>query len=122
MTDYEKVERLEEIKEQFEGLLEECRDIVRGTHEEDAARSYWIAHIECALSDDHGYLGGSVHPLQSTIEALGFPSCKVCGEQCEAKGDTLCIGCCVCPECGEDDCNGEPCAKCKEAQKEEGAS
>ena len=34
------------------------------------AEAYWIPHIVCALSHDHGYLGGSMVTLEDTINEI----------------------------------------------------
>lgn len=62
--------RLSEIKNEMLALLEEARCLIRGTHEEERAKSYWWAHIRCALDDDHMFLGGSMTTMQDTIDAL----------------------------------------------------
>jgi len=70
MSNYERAERLSEIKEQMLELLRAARGIVRGTSEEDRAGAYWLAHLRVALDSDHSYLGGSMCTMQETIEAL----------------------------------------------------
>lgn len=65
-----KAERLMEIKEEMLELLDEARMLVRGTHEEDRAGAYWLAHIRMALDNEHNYLGRGGCTMQSTIEAL----------------------------------------------------
>lgn len=65
-----RIERLVEIKEEMLELLSECHQLTRGTSEEDRARSYWLAHIRCALDDEHQFLGGSVITMQDTINGL----------------------------------------------------
>ena len=63
-------DELEEIQGHMLDLLGEAENLVSGTDEYDRARSYWIAHITTALTDDHGYLGGSMANMQQTIDAL----------------------------------------------------
>jgi hypothetical protein len=63
-------EELEEIQGQMLDLLGMAKNAVSGTPEASSAESYWIAHIEMALSNDHGYLGGSMTTMQDTIDAL----------------------------------------------------
>ena len=58
---------LEEIQEQMLNLLHEASGLLQGTDEYDAAKAYWLAHIETALTNDHGYLGGSMHTMQSGV-------------------------------------------------------
>lgn len=70
MTMDDRVARLVEIKEEMLELLRETQSLLRGTGEEERARSYWYAHIRMALDDDHSYLGGSMCTLQDSIDAL----------------------------------------------------
>ena len=64
------VEELEYIQEQMLDLLGQAENIVRGTSEASSAQAYWLAHIETALTNEHGYLGGSMTTMQDTIDAL----------------------------------------------------
>jgi len=64
------VEELEYIQEQMQDLLGQAANIVSGTSEASSAQAYWLAHIETALTNDHGYLGGSMTTMQDTIDAL----------------------------------------------------
>ena len=61
---------LEEIQQQMLNLLGEAEQMLSGTDEYDRAKSYWLAHIETALTNDHGYLGGSMSTMQDSIDAL----------------------------------------------------
>lgn len=65
-----RVFELEEIQQQILELLGEAEHLLQGTDEYDAAKSYWLAHIETALTKEHGYLGGSMHTMQDSIDAL----------------------------------------------------
>ena len=67
---HEKIDRLTEIQEEMEELIWEVSDLVRGTCAEDRAESYWMAHIKMALSNNNGYLGGSMVTMADTIEEL----------------------------------------------------
>jgi len=62
--------QLEQLQEQMLQLLGEADGILQGTSEHSAAQAYWLAHIETALTNDHGYLGGSMTTMQDTIDAL----------------------------------------------------
>ena len=64
------VEELEYIQEQMLDLLGQAESLVSGTSEASAAQAYWLAHIETALTNSHGYLGGSMTTMEDTIEAL----------------------------------------------------
>jgi len=66
----ERAYELQEIQQQILELLGEAEQLLSGTDEYDAAKSYWLAHIETALTKEHGYLGGSMHTMQDSIEAL----------------------------------------------------
>ena len=66
----ERAERLEEIQQEMLDLLNEARDLVSGTAEEDRAHHYWYAHVKTALTDDHDYLGGSMFTMHDAIRAL----------------------------------------------------
>lgn len=67
---HERAAELLEIKEKMLELLDEAQAIVYGTSEEQRAKSYWWAHIRCALDNEHSYLGGSMITMQETIEKL----------------------------------------------------
>lgn len=69
--DRQAADELAEIKEEMRELLDRALVALKGTSEEDRARSYWYAHMRCALDDDHGYLGGSMVTMQDSIDALG---------------------------------------------------
>jgi len=65
--------RLEDIQQEMLDLLEEARGIVADAADEmtyNRAKSYWIAHVTTALTNEHGYLGGSMFTMQNTIDAL----------------------------------------------------
>lgn len=69
----EAVERLEEIKEEIWELADEALRVTREVGDESDhqyAKGYWYAHIVTALDDESGYVGGSMGPLQSTIDRL----------------------------------------------------
>ena len=65
-------ERLTEIHGEIQELLEEARRLVQheGGIEWERAKSYWLAHIETALSKETGYLGGSMFTMEDTLRAL----------------------------------------------------
>jgi len=66
----ERADELEEIKDQIFDLIEQARDAVRGTPEESRAKSYWLAHIEMALTKESRYLGSSMVTMECTINDL----------------------------------------------------
>ncbi len=63
-------DELEELQGQMLDLLGAAESLLHGTSEYDSAKAYWLAHVETALSNDHGYLGGSMTTMQDTIDAL----------------------------------------------------
>lgn len=66
----ERGERLEEIAQEMSMLLDEAEGLVRGTPEEGRAKSYWVAHIAMALSDDHSYMGSSMSTMAESAREL----------------------------------------------------
>ena len=59
MADEESVERMEEIRDEMMGLLEEARELVQGTEAEDQFESYTAPHIIMALTKDHEFVGSN---------------------------------------------------------------
>lgn len=62
-------ERLQEIKEEFENLLDEAKRIVQlcaTKHEYERAKAYWINPIEWALENQRGGQGS----MEETIESI----------------------------------------------------
>lgn len=80
MSKQEDVERLNEIVYEIRELIDEARQIFRGTSEEDRFEGYPYAHIITALSKDHCYLGGSFITFQECIDGLE-------GEEDEQEGE-----------------------------------
>lgn len=68
----EDLERLTEIKDEIQELVEEAKGILPcGTGLTGRAESYWIPHILTALEKNNGgYLGGSMTTMQDTIDEL----------------------------------------------------
>jgi hypothetical protein len=69
----DQVERLQEIQEEMLALLDEAKDILRRSDNKflyEQARSYWLAHIKTALTNNHDYLGGSMVTMEDTIHGL----------------------------------------------------
>ncbi|MDB0568904.1 hypothetical protein LBW52_23155 [Ralstonia solanacearum] len=67
------VEALTQIQEQMLDLIENVRGILKAGGfggALDRAEDYWIAHLTCAISHDHGYLGRSGCTLEDTIEEI----------------------------------------------------
>ncbi|AYB50228.1 hypothetical protein C2I38_01185 [Ralstonia solanacearum] len=73
LTPSDVVEELTQIKEQMLDLIENVRGILKAGGFGSAlarAEDYWMAHLTCAISHDHGYLGRSGCTLQDTIEEI----------------------------------------------------
>ena len=67
------VDELGEIQTQILELVEQARALLRRNELQGAlmrAESYWIAHVTTAVSNNHGYLGGSTVSLQDTIDEI----------------------------------------------------
>tara|TARA_B000000557_G_C20416088_1_gene292607 strand:+ start:103 stop:423 length:321 start_codon:yes stop_codon:yes gene_type:complete len=61
-------QRFEEIIGEIKELLEEAIDLVPEGISRSRAESYWYAHMIVNVSDDHDYMGGSMHSMQDTLE------------------------------------------------------
>ena len=66
----ETIDRLSEIRCEIADLVAEARKLLRDTTETDRAKRTWLAHIRCALDNDHDDLGGSMVTMQDSIDAL----------------------------------------------------
>ena len=66
---------LREIKEQMRELLDQAKAILGDAPQitRQRAEAYWMAHIRCALDDDHEFAGGSMVTLQDSINELEDP-------------------------------------------------
>ena len=67
------VDELGEIQSQILELVEQARALLRRNELQGAlmrAEAYWIAHVTTAISNNHGYLGGSTVSLQDTIDEI----------------------------------------------------
>jgi len=72
MTRTEAVWRLEELAHEIYCMLDEMKDVLREAAPEELERAevYWMAHIDGALLNKKGWLGGSFISLGDTITAL----------------------------------------------------
>lgn len=61
-------QRFEEIIGEINELLEEAIDLVPEGIARDRAKSYWYAQMIVNISEDHEYMGGSMHSMQDTLE------------------------------------------------------
>ena len=67
------VDELGEIQSQILELVDQARALLRHNEYQGAlmrAEAYWIAHVTTAISNNHGYLGGSTVSLQDTIDEI----------------------------------------------------
>jgi hypothetical protein len=64
--------RLEELAEDIYDKLEKIREVLMDTNERvyEQADAYWLAHIDGALLNKGGYLGGSMVSLKDTLLRL----------------------------------------------------
>ena len=60
--------RFEEIIGEIKDLLEEALDLVPEGMSRSRADSYWYAHMIVNVTEDHGYMGGSMCSMQDTLE------------------------------------------------------
>jgi hypothetical protein len=71
----ESAERLLEIKEEIESLMDEAKRIIRNSGDKFAweqARGYWYAHILTSLDKNSEFLGSSMCTMQDTIDRLDY--------------------------------------------------
>lgn len=83
MNNADRVERLNEIKDEIAALVEEAAGLAdeAGGTIGRRARSYWYGHILGALDHEGSFGGSSMHALSQTIEEveqLDSP-CPTCG-------------------------------------------
>jgi len=68
----EKVERLRELADSIYDILAEMEQIIKelDPKEFEKAKLYWLSHIDGALENRGGYLGGSLISFSDTIKSL----------------------------------------------------
>ncbi len=68
----EAAQQLRELAEQIYQTLDEMRDVLQDAApgELNSAEAYWLAHIDMALENRGGFLGGSMIDLNDTIADL----------------------------------------------------
>lgn len=91
-------DRLKEIQEQMQDLLSEAKEIIRRGPKwnYDRAKSYWLAHVEMGLSNEHSYLGSAGCSMDDTINELEPPEvgvCETCGCDLDEGDDLECFDC-----------------------------
>ena len=62
--------RMEEIRHEMKGLVNEWERLVRGTHIEERAKGYIINHIRPCLDSDHGVMSRSTFTMEECEEDL----------------------------------------------------
>ena len=60
--------RFEEIIGEIRELLDEALDLVPEGFARSRAESYWYGNMIVNVTDDHGYMGGSMCSMQDTLE------------------------------------------------------
>ena len=69
----ELIDELREIQVQMLECLEQAKTLIKQSGQEmtlQRAESYWLAHTRIALTNDHGYLGGSMCSMEDTIAEI----------------------------------------------------
>jgi len=69
----ELIDELREIQMQMLECLEQAKALIKQSGQEmtlQRAESYWLAHAKMALTNDHGYLGGSMCSMEDTIAEI----------------------------------------------------
>ncbi|MDP2431800.1 MAG: hypothetical protein Q8O33_07195 [Pseudomonadota bacterium] len=67
------VDELREIQAQMLESLEQAKSLIEQSGLDitrQRAEAYWLAHARIALTNDHGYLGGSMCSMEDTIEEI----------------------------------------------------
>ncbi len=67
------IDELREIQAQMLECLEQAKTLIKQSGQEmtlQRAESYWLAHAKMALTNDHGYLGGSMVSMEDTIAEI----------------------------------------------------
>jgi len=92
MDKYEAVDRLRELAEEMYEAMDEMKQILSevAPGELERARSYWMAHIDGALENREGWLGGSMISFEDTVNAveeMDEELCEDCGERLKEDED-----------------------------------
>ncbi len=67
----EDINRLREIQEEILDLLHEAKGIISDyPGASSRAEAYWLAHAKMAITNEHGYLGGSMVTMEDTINEI----------------------------------------------------
>lgn len=66
-------DELRELQAQMLECLDQAKRLIEQTGQHitlQRAEAYWLAHVRIALTNDHGYLGGSMCSMEDTIEEI----------------------------------------------------
>lgn len=64
---------LRELQAQMLECLDQAQRLIRQADQDmtlQRAEAYWLAHARIALTNSHGYLGGSMCSMEDTIEEI----------------------------------------------------
>ena len=70
---HEIADELRELQVQMLECLDQAKRLIEQTGQSmtlQRAESYWLAHARIALTNSHGYLGGSMCSMEDTIEEI----------------------------------------------------
>ena len=90
------VERLRDIQSEMQSLLEEADRLIRQNGSKMTyarAKSYWLAHVEMGLSNNHGFVGGSGCSMDHTIEEMDASGSNDEQDACKRCGPNSVCGC-----------------------------
>lgn len=92
MKKYEAVDRLRELAGEMYEVMDEMKQILSevAPEELERAKCYWMAHIDGALENREGWLGGSMISFEDTvnaIEEMDEEFCEDCDEGLEEDED-----------------------------------
>lgn len=89
------IDELRDIQSELLDAVQRAEYLLRQSGFEGArlrAQAYWIPHIVCALSRDHGYLGGSMVTMEDTIQEIVQALGEEDGDETEANPLTETLG------------------------------
>lgn len=70
---HEIADELRELQAQMLECLDQAKRLIAQSGQHitlQRAEAYWLAHARIALTNDHGYLGGSMCSMEDTIEEI----------------------------------------------------
>ena len=84
------VDELRDLAEQIYEALDQMKEILEkvAPGEVERAKQYWLAHIDGALENRGGWVGGSFISFEDTIENLEkVEVCEECGQELKIDED-----------------------------------